>query len=153
MQVIKIKEVGKNFVYQWPDVPETFEYYVEYISIDKGTEHTVKIGFGKRSAYGKNRARVVVWIDNKPCAEFVGADDFEQTGEVLSEIRVPGNNGWRICRYPDEVVPDYYSKFHTEGLSVRVQSKGVHNAWAVVANISDHKTFIEVASLKRAKRK
>ncbi len=46
----------------------------------------MKIGFGERYAYGKKRKRVVVWIDGHSEAQFLGAEDFGQSGEVLSEI-------------------------------------------------------------------
>ena len=153
MHVIGIKDVGKNFTYQWPEDTETYDYFIEYIAMDEEGEHAVKIGFGKRHTYGRDRIRIVVWIDDHPHAEFLGADDFEQSGEVLSEIKVPGDVGERICKYPDEPIPERYSMFHVEGLPLRVQNLGVHRAWAVVANIADHKTLIALAALRRLERR
>jgi hypothetical protein len=146
-----VKDVGKNFTYQWPEGPETY-YFIEYIAMDEEGEHAVKIGFGERHTYGRDRIRIVIWIDGHPHAEFLGADDFEQSGEVLSEIKVPGDAGERICRYPDEFIPERYSMFNIEGLTLRVQNPGVHGAWAVVANISDHKTLIALAALRKLER-
>jgi hypothetical protein len=34
----------------------------------------------------------------------------------------------------------------------RIQAPKVHNAWAVVANIADHKTLIALAVLKKLER-
>ena len=101
----------------------------------------LRIGFTRRSVCGSDRARVVIWIDDHPHAEFVGADDFDFSGEVLSEIKVPGEVGERICRYPDEPIPERYAAFNTAGLPTRIQAQGVHGAWAVVANLCDHKTM------------
>lgn len=153
MHIIKIKDAGRDYKYKWPESTETFDYFMEYITKAEDGEHDVKIGFGRRPTYGKDRIRVVIWIDGKPDAEFVGADDFEKSGEVLSEIKVPGNVGERICRYPDEPIPERYAMFNFEGLPLRVKGSGVHGAWAVVANISDHKTLILLAALRRLERR
>ena len=100
----------------------------------------------------KKRIRVIIWIDEHPHAEFFGTDDYESSGEVLSEIKVPGDKGERICRYPDESVPERYSLFNVVGLPLRGQDPGVHRAWAVVANIAVHKTLVALAGLRRLER-
>lgn len=154
MHILKINDVGKDFEYKWPDGVERFDYFVEYITKDEDGEHKVKIGFGTRPTYGKDRIRVVIWIDNQPQAEFFGTDDFDKTGEILSEIRIQRDGGKvTSCEYPEEPIPERYSMFNVVGLSTRVQGKGVHNAWAVVANIADHKTLINLAALRRLERK
>ena len=58
-----------------------------------------------------------------------------------------------MCRYPDDVVPERYTAFNTVGLPTQIKSKGVRNAWAVVANISDHRTITALATLRRIERK
>jgi len=63
------------------------------------------VGFYKLGGYEKERWKAVIWIDNEPQAEFVAADDFDVSGGLLSEIKLPGEQGERICRYPDEPVP------------------------------------------------
>jgi hypothetical protein len=96
--------------------------------------------------------RVVVWIDDHPHAEFVGADDFDHSGDVLSEIKVPGDPGERICRYREEPVPERYAGLPVIGLPTRITGTGVHGAWAVMANVSDHRTLIALAALRRLER-
>jgi len=152
MHIIGLAGVRTKFEYQWPKEKETFDHVVEYKALAKDGKHSVWVGFCKRPVYGKDRIRVVVWIDGHPHAEFFGADDFDKSGEVLSEIKVPGRRGERICRYPDEPIPERYNMFNVVGLPVRVSDKGVHNAWAVVANIADHKTMIMLAALRRLER-
>jgi hypothetical protein len=152
MHIIKIKDAGRDYKYKWPEITETFDF-IEYITKAEDGEHHVKIGFGRRLTYGRDRFRVVIWIDGNPDAEFVGADDFEKSGEVLSEIKVPGNVGERICRYPDEPIPERYTMFNVEGLPNRIKGYGVHGAWAVIANIGDHKTLISLAALRRIERR
>lgn len=153
MRVIKIKSVGGSFKYQWPEGTEAFDNFVEYGAITEDGEHNVKIGFGKRHTYGRDRIRVVIWIDDHPHAEFLGVDNFESSGEVLSEIKVPRDRGERICKYPDEPIPERYMMFRVEGLPVRVQGSGVHRAWAVVTNIADLQSLIALAALRRLERR
>jgi hypothetical protein len=105
-----------------------------------------------RTAYRRDRGRVVVWIDDHPQAENLGADDFEQSGDALSEIKVPGEADERMCRYPEEAVPDRYIGLPFVGLPTRVSGPGVHKVWAVVASIADHRTLIVLAALRRPER-
>jgi len=154
MKIVKIIGAGGKFTYKWPDSEETFDYFAEYKAKAEDGDHVVKIGFGKRDTYVmKDRIRVLVLIDGKVYAEFLGADDFEVSGEVLSEIKVPGNVGEIICRYPEEAVPERYNMFNVEGLPLSVKGKGVHNTWAVVASIGDHKTLAALAGLRRLEKK
>ena len=152
MHIIGLTGVRTNFEYQWPKEKETFGQVVEYETRAKDGRHSVWVGFCRRPVYGKDRVRVVIWINGQPHAEFLGADDFDRSGEVLSEIKIPGHRGERICRYPNEPIPERYNMFNVVGLPVRVRAKGVHKAWAVVANIADHKTMIMLAALRRLER-
>lgn len=154
MHIIRINDVGKDFTYQWPSSggKETFEYFIEYLARAEDGEHVVRVGFCKRFAYGKNRMRVVVWIDEYPHAEFLGGEDFEKSGDVLSEIKIPGKIGERICRFPEEPIPDRYAMFRIGGLPARVEGPKVHGAWAVVTNIANQKTMIALAALRRLER-
>jgi hypothetical protein len=115
-------------------------------------KHEVTIGNTYRKTYGKNRRRVVVWIDNYPWTEFVAADDFNVTGEVLSEIRFWGKevgDNRRMCRYASDAIPQRYSMFRVESLKRRISGKRVHDAWAVVANISDHVAMAALAAMRK----
>ena len=153
MQIVDVTGIGTNYVYRWPSGDrEDYPFWIEYRAIAVDGEHTVRIGFGERPVYGGDRARVVVWIDNHPHAEFLGADDFEHSGDILSEIKVPGDRGERICRYREEPVPERYSGLPVAGLPTRVTGPGVHGAWAVTANISEHRTLVALAGLRRLER-
>jgi len=150
MQIVNITRVTPNHQFKWPDgSTEVYPRSVEYRALADDGAHEIRIGFGSRYAYGRERPRVVVWIDNYPQAEFVGADDFDTSGEVLSEIIVPSDGSSRICRYPEEPVPERYMMFNTVGLPVRIKARGVHRTWAVVANIADHRTMVTIAALRR----
>jgi hypothetical protein len=153
MQIIGIKQTENNFQYRWPD--STIENYPDLVCYevrsDSGKCEAV-VAFTTRKVYGQDRERVTIFIDGYPQAEFFGADDFDFSGEVLSEIKVSGEKGERMCRYPEEAVPERYTIFNTVGLPNRVSGKGIHNAWAVVANIADHKTMISLAALRMEER-
>ena len=149
MQIVNITQVTPNYQFKWPKDTEDYPNSIEYRALADDGEHQIRIGFGSRHTYGRERTRVVVWIDNYPQAEFVGADDFNTSGEVLSEIIVPSDGSSRICRYPDEPIPERYTMFNTVGLPVRILAPGVHRAWAVAVNIADHKSMVAVAALRR----
>ena len=153
MQIINVLEAGQNYQFIWPDgTIEIYQNWIKYKALEVDGQHEVKIGFGSREVYGQERVRVIVWIDEHPHAEFFGADDFSASGEVLSEIRVHGNVGERMCRYPNDVIPDRYILFNAVGLTTRVNAKGAHNAWAVASNVCDHRKMIALAALRRMER-
>jgi len=153
MQIVNVQKTGADFTYRWPSgESEEYPQRIDYRAVAADGEHDVRIGFGTRTTYGRPRPRVVVWIDNRPHAEFLGADDFARSGDLLSEIKVPGEKGERICRYPEEAVPERYSGLPVVGLTTRVHGQGVHNAWAVVANVADHRVLFALAALRRLER-
>lgn len=146
MRVLKVAGVGTGYPYKWGDGSvETYDYFVDYVAVGEDGEHQVRIGFGNRNVYRRDRVRIVVWIDGYPHAEFFGADDFDKSGEVLSVIK----KGRKNCRYSSEAIPERYTLFNVVGLRLRTKAKGVHDVWAVVANIADHKTLVTLAGLRR----
>ena len=90
MRLLRVKDVGQNYKYKWPEDVETFTNFVDYVAEGADGEHQVRVGFTEREAYGKLRVRIVVWIDGYPHAEFLGADDCEKSGDVLSVIKLSG---------------------------------------------------------------
>jgi hypothetical protein len=153
MQIINVLQAGTDYPYKWPDgSTEIYQTWIEYEALAGDGKHKIKIGFCRRAVYNQERVRVTVWIDEYPQTEFFGADDFAASGEVLSEIRVHGDIGEVMCRYPDDAIPERYTIFNGVGLPTRVNAKGVHNTWAVVANVSDHRTMIALAALRRMER-
>ena len=153
MQIVDLLQSGTDLEYKWPSgETERYHAWLEYHTISDDGGHEVRLGFGKRAVYGADRVRVVVWIDGYPHAEFFGTDDFDVSGDLLSEIKVQDDAGEHMCRYATDTVPDKYAMFSTVGLKMRVLGNGVRNAWAVVANIADHRALIELAALRRMER-
>ncbi|RZB35821.1 MAG: hypothetical protein SRB2_02746, partial [Desulfobacteraceae bacterium Eth-SRB2] len=147
-----ISSIKNNHSFTWPggDV-ENFDTAISYKVASADGEAEITIGYGYRVTYGTKRRRVVVWIDNYPYAEFMGADDFEVTGEVLSEIRIwdDENDSKRMCRYAVDIIPERYSMFRAGSLKHRVTGDGVHDAWAVIANVADHKCMSALAAMRK----
>ena len=105
MRVKGLTAAGIDYEYTWPSGNiERFQAWIEYQGTAPNGDRLIRIGFGVRSVYGKERAHVVVWVDGHPQAEFLGADDFDASGEILCEIKIPGDPGERICRYPSEPI-------------------------------------------------
>lgn len=93
-----------------------------------------------------------MWDGSQNLVQFDGADDFDAIGDLLSELRVGVNGARRLCRYPEDRVPDRYSGLPIVGMPTRVTGTGVHNAWAVLANIADHRLLLALAALRRLER-
>jgi hypothetical protein len=143
-----------EYEYRWPSGNEEhydqcFVYQVE----SSGEVLSVRIGFGMRDTYGRKRRRVVVWINGYPQAEFLGADDYSDTRDTLCEIKIQTADGYRLCKYPSQRVPERYSDLLIVGLPTRVKAKGTHKAWAVLANESDHVAYIRTGLLRMEDRK
>jgi hypothetical protein len=153
MQIVDVLEAGTDLEYELPDETiETYSTWIDYRALAEDGEHTVRIAFGTRPAYGRERKRVVAWVDWRLYVEFVGADDYPTTGEVLSEVRLGEDTQEHMCRYGEEAVPQRYMMFDCVGLRNRISGPGVHNAWAVVANVTDHGTMAALAALRRMER-
>jgi len=86
----------KKFQYCWPKGPVEDYDGIIYDVTFHGEKHIVLIGFTMREAFRKRRRRVVVFIDNKPEAEFAGADDYDQTGHIVAMIKRPDGKFMKI---------------------------------------------------------
>jgi hypothetical protein len=153
MQIIKVKDTGRDFQYKWPD--DTIENYPYWISYQPRSDQGIRevlIAFGTREVFGKERARVIIFVNGFPQVEFFGADDFDYSGDILWEVKILGQTGERICRYPIDPIPERYNIFNIVGLPNRIVAKDVHDAWAVVANVADHKTLIALTALRMEER-
>lgn len=150
LKILSIEDVGEDFKYLWPSQnKETFSHYIEYLGQFEQGDFRVKIGYTIRSAYGQERARIVTWINGYPFAEFIATDDYEKSGDLMSEIKLRKGDNRLMCRYPDDPVPPRYAMFNVQGLPTRITGKGVRNAWAVVANLCDHKSIISLAAMRQ----
>ena len=91
------------FDYHWPrkkgeeDKPELYDEAHEAEISMGGQEYRVQIGFTNRRTAGKDRRRAVVFLNDgrrmRPVVEFVGTDDFDQSGKMVSLIKIPNESG------------------------------------------------------------
>jgi hypothetical protein len=120
--------------------------HLHRLHVDEGQPRPVEL------QVARTRPLNAVRVDGYPDARFFAADDFAESGELLSEIKVRGEIGEVLCRYPEDPIPARHAAFRVVGLPTRMAGKGVHHAWAVVANIADHETMIELAGLRMTER-
>jgi hypothetical protein len=75
-----------------------------------------------------------------------------QVGSNSFEIKVRGELGEVLCRYPDDTSPVGYASFRVVVPPTRMAGEGVHNRWVVVANVANHKATIKLPGLRRPER-
>jgi hypothetical protein len=153
MRPLDILDAGRDYVVKAPNgLEEYYHQWIEYRALAEDGEHRVRIGFKKSVTYGRERRNVVLWIDGRLTAGFIGADDFDVSGDVLSEIILSREEGERMCCYPVDPVPERYTGLPVVGFPTRVNGAGVRNTWAVVANVADHRLMIALPALRRLER-
>lgn len=151
------KEFG-GFPHQWPRSAseeegtnlETYEKGFEGKITIEGKQIPFVIGIGKRPAAGmEDRARLVVFKGKPgktlyPLVEFVGANDFDASGKMVSIIRREGRKPVR----PGEPLPAAYEGMPTGTYNQVVVGPRAWNVCAVVANAMDFPMMVRHAVLR-----
>ena len=143
--------------YQWPDERERYSRYRVFTGATRA-EGAVHIGLGealRANRWGRDRKYVVAFRSSgspqQPLAEFVAADDYQQTRELLAVIR--GSDGGRRMYGAGDVLPAVYRKqFRTQLYSERVVYPGVWNKIVVVAHEDDDETMLNHALIQGRRR-
>jgi hypothetical protein len=143
--------------YQWPDERDMYSRYRVFMAVTRA-EGAVQIGLGetvRKKKWGRDRNYVVAFLSSgspqQPLAEFVAADDYEQTRELLAVIR--GSDGGRRMYGVGDALPKVYvERFRTQLYRERVDYPGVWNKAVVVAREDDHTTMLNHALLQRRRR-
>ena len=143
--------------YQWPDERERYSRYRVFTGTTRA-EGAVHIGLGealRANRWGRDRKYVVAFRSSgspqQPLAEFVAADDYQQTRELLAVIR--GSDGGRRMYGAGDVLPAVYRKqFRTQLYSERVVYPGVWNKIVVVAHEDDDETMLNHALIQGRRR-
>src|SRR6266542_3564286 len=143
-------------VYQWPELLEHYDRYDVYQG-ETQREGTVFIALGwtvRCGAWGMDRIYVVSFLSQRapqtPLAEFLAADDYRETGELIAIIR--GSDGVRKMYGPAESLPPAYADFHIAVYRDRVQAKGSWNKLAVVTAETDTDTILNHALIQARRR-
>jgi hypothetical protein len=147
----------KGESYQWPDERDRYSRYRVFMGTARA-EGAVYIGLGetvRKNKWGRDRKYVVAFLSSgspqQPLAEFVAADDYEQTRELVAVIR--GSDGGRRMYGAGDALPDAYEeRFRTEMYSDRVVHRGVWNKVVVVAREDDDEAMLNHALIQSRRR-
>lgn len=126
------------FDYRWPAGVEHFTHGWDY-TVEAGDQSfRVRHGIGGRDVYGRFRVHSVTWIDGKPMVEGVAPDDYDDSGALLSLLRIAGRAhvrkltdlplgyaGFTVVRHSDEIV----AKHSPRGLAIKILEDDLA-AWA-----------------------
>lgn len=143
--------------YQWPDKREHYSRYRVFVATTRA-EGAVHIGLGetiRENKWGRDRKYVVAFLSSgspqQPLAEFVAADNYEETRELVAVIR--GSDGGRRMYGPGDALPGVYKdRFRTEVYSERIVYQGSWNKAVVVAGEHDEATMLNHALIQGRRR-
>jgi hypothetical protein len=143
--------------YQWPEARERYARYRVFIGTTRA-EGAVHIGLGetlRKNKWGRDRKYVVAFLSSgspqQPLAEFVAADDYEETRELVAVIR--GSDGGRRMYGAGDPLPRVYTEgFRTQLYSERVVYPGVWNKVVVVAREDEDATMLNHALIQGRRR-
>jgi hypothetical protein len=144
--------------YQWPDKRERYSRYQVFLGTARA-EGAVHIGLGetvRKNKWGRDRKYVVAFLSSgspqQPLVEFVAADDYEETRELVAVIR--GSDGGRRMYGVGDALPRVYKeRFRTQLYSERVVYPGVWNKVVVVAREDDDETMLNHALIQGRRRR
>ena len=143
--------------YTWPEGRDRYSRYRVFMGATRA-EGAVHIGLGetiRTNRWGRDRKYVVAFLSSgspqQPLAEFVAADDYEETRELVAVIR--GSDGGRRMYGPGDTHPAIYQeRFRTQTYSERVIYRGVWNKVVVVAREDDDETILNHALIQSRRR-
>jgi len=143
--------------YQWPDERDRYSRYRVFVGTTPA-EGAVHIGLGetvRKNRWGRDRNYVVAFLSSgspqQPLAEFVAADDYEETREFVAVVR--GSDGGRRMYGVGDTLPAVYrDRFRTQLYSERVVYPGVWNKVVVVAREDDDETMLNHALIQGRRR-
>jgi hypothetical protein len=143
--------------YHWPEARERYARYRVFIGTTRA-EGAVHIGLGettRKNKWGRDRKYVVAFLSSgspqRPLAEFVAADDYEETRELVAVIR--GSDGGRRMYGAGDALPRVYTEgFRTQMYSERVVYPGVWNKVVVVAREDEDETMLNHALIQGRRR-
>jgi hypothetical protein len=144
--------------YRWPSGRDHYSPYRVFIGTTRA-EGAVQIGLGetiRKNKWGRDRKYVVAFMSGgspqQPLVEFVAADDYEQTRELVAVIR--GSDGGRRMYGAGDVLPALYAeRFRTQTYNERVDHTGAWNKLAVVAREDDDQAMLNHALIQSRRRR
>jgi hypothetical protein len=143
--------------YRWPKRRDGYAPYRVYLGTTRA-EGAVQIGLGetiRENAWGRDRKYIVAFLSGgspqHPLVEFVAADDFEDTRELVAVVR--GSDGGRRMYGVGDTLPAIYAeRFRTQIYNERVVHPGVWNKVVVVAREDDDAAMLNHALIQSRRR-
>jgi hypothetical protein len=143
--------------YRWPDGRDRYDPYRVFIGTTR-SEGAVQLGLGetiRKNRWGRDRKYVVAFLSGgapqQPLVEFLAADDYDETRELVAVIR--GSDGGRRMYGSADTLPAVYSEhFRTQIYSDRVVHRGAWNKVVVVAREDDEETILNHALIQSRRR-
>jgi hypothetical protein len=143
--------------YRWPKRRDGYAPYRVFIGTTR-TEGAVQIGLGetiRENAWGRDRKYVVAFLSGgspqHPLVEFVAADDFDDTRELVAVVR-GSDGGRRMYGIGDKLPAVYGERFRTQIYNERVAHPGAWNKVVVVAREDDDHTMLNHALIQSRRR-
>lgn len=140
------------FTVRWPEGIEVMDQAVHFSVRWNGQPFRVSVGrvTGGRDAFGRNRERVHVVVENQVRAEFVETDEYESTRELVCVLKRPGGN---VHAQRESEVPEDYRNFRLERFSELIRQKGTYKGLAVVVSDTEHQAMATYGLLRWRDRK
>jgi hypothetical protein len=143
--------------YRWPKGRDQYKPYRVFMGTTRA-EGAVQIGLGetiRKNRWGRDRKYVVAFLSpgspQQPLVEFVAADDYEQTRELVAVVR--GSDGGRRMYGVGDALPAVYTeRFRTEVYNERVVHPGAWNKIVVVAGEDDDEAILNHALIQSRRR-
>ena len=143
--------------YRWPDGRDRYRPYRVFLGTTRA-EGAVQVGLGetiRKNRWGRDRKYVVAFLSagspQQPLVEFVAADDYEQTRELVAVIR-GSDGGRRMYGIGDKLPALYEERFRTQIYNERVVHPGVWNKVVVVAREDDDAAILNHALIQSRRR-
>jgi hypothetical protein len=143
--------------YRWPKRRDDYSPYRVFIGTTRA-EGAVQIGLGetiRENAWGRDRKYVVAFLSGgspqHPLVEFVAADDFADTRELVAVIR-GSDGGRRMYGIGDKLPAVYAEHFRTRIYNERVVYPGAWNKLVVVAREDDTAAILNHALIQSRRR-
>ncbi len=143
--------------YRWPSGRDRYSPYRVFLGRTR-SEGAVQIGLGetiRKNKWGRDRKYVVAFLSGgspqQPLVEFIAADDYEQTRELVAVIR--GSDGGRRMYGAGDDLPTVYAEcFRTQAYNDRVDHPGAWNKIAVVAREDEDQAILNHALIQSRRR-
>jgi hypothetical protein len=143
--------------YRWPNGRERYSPYRVFIATTRA-EGAIQIGLGetiRKNKWGRDRKYVVAFLSGgspqQPLVEFVAADDYEATRELVAVVR--GSDGGRRMYGAGDALPSPYAeRFRTQIYNERVVYPGAWNKVVVVAREDDEEAILNHALIQSRRR-